>query len=125
MSQTYPHSSHHLICIRCPRGCRLSAVKLDDSTWQIGGNQCPLGEKYGKQEMTDPRRVVTAVIKTSDKNTPYIPVRTDQPYPKDRIPALLNRLYKMEIALPVTLGQVLLPDIENTGINVIASESAE
>ncbi|PWM77957.1 MAG: molybdopterin oxidoreductase, partial [Lentisphaerae bacterium] len=34
---------------------------------------------------------------------------------------LLNRLYQMEVKIPVKCGELLLADIENTGVNVIFS----
>lgn len=113
----------NLICISCPRGCHLAAEKDTNGEWQISGNMCPLGKKYAVQEMTDPRRVVTAVMKTDDPANPFVPVRSNQAYPKSEIPALLNRLYKMEVKTPVKLGDVVLSDVNGSGIDIIIAES--
>lgn len=113
----------NLICISCPRGCHLTAEKDVNGEWQISGNMCPLGKKYAVQEMTDPRRVVTAVMKTDDPANPFVPVRTNRAYPKADIPALLNQLYKMEVKTPVALGDVVLSNANGTGIDVVIAES--
>ena len=41
-----------LICIMCPKGCRLTV----DDDLNVSGNSCVRGVTYGKQEVTDPRR---------------------------------------------------------------------
>ena len=67
-----------LICIGCPRGCRLE-VEMEGETITVRGNSCPKGEEYAKQEMTNPRRVVTAVIHTTSRQIPWLPVKTSAP----------------------------------------------
>ncbi len=110
-----------LICITCPRSCRLH-VEKSGSDWQISGNMCPRGKAYAIQEMTDPRRTVTAVMRCDDPEQPQIPVRTDKPYPQTQIPALLNKLYSMTVKTPVAGGEVIYTD-PAANINIIASES--
>ena len=113
-----------LICIGCPRGCRLE-VEMEGETITVRGNSCPKGEEYAKQEMTNPRRVVTAVIHTTSRQIPWLPVKTSAPYPKAQIAPLLNRLYAMTITPPVRCGDVLLQDIDGSGIHVVATESCD
>ena len=115
-----------LICISCPRGCHLTAKYNDDpANADISGNLCPRGVNYAISELTDPRRIVTAVVPT---NTPYrcvLPVRSDKPFPKKSIPELLNTLYKMEITSKVSCGDIILENALGTGINIIAAENRE
>lgn len=111
-----------LICISCPIGCHLTAVRANDSEpWQISGNRCPRGELYARNELTDPRRVVTATVGCDSVLMPRLPVRTSEPLPKRHIDALLNRLYALNVKIPVKRGEVLLKNVENTGIDVIFS----
>ena len=111
-----------LICISCPIGCHLTAVRETDSEpWKISGNRCPRGERYAQNELTDPRRVVTATVRCNSVSMPRLPVRTTEPLPKRHIDALLNRLYALEVKIPVKRGEVLLANVENTGIDVIFS----
>ncbi|WP_294508629.1 DUF1667 domain-containing protein [uncultured Victivallis sp.] len=111
-----------LICISCPIGCHLTAVRENDSEpWEISGNRCPRGELYAKSELTDPRRVVTATVRSNSTIMPRLPVRTSGPLPKRHIDALLNQLYAMEVEIPVKRGEILLANVENTGIDVIFS----
>lgn len=112
----------NLICINCPRGCRLT-VETGGNTVTVSGEGCPRGKRYAETELTDPRRVVTATV-AAETGT-RIPVRTDRPLPKKLIPELLNRLYRMKLALPVRDGEVLVADVEHTGVAVICSRGRE
>ena len=111
-----------LICIGCPRGCRLE-IEMEGEAITVTGNSCPRGEAYAKQEMTNPRRVVTAVVHTTSSELPWLPVKTSAPFPKAAIAPLLNRLYKMTVKPPISCGNTVLENIDGTGINVIATES--
>ena len=114
-----------LICISCPTGCHLTAGKDENGAWQITGNRCPRGKEYGISELTDPRRVVTATVASDSELMPRIPVRTDKALPKKHIAALLNRLYTMQVKVPVKSGDVLIEDIENSKVCVIFSCDCE
>ena len=111
-----------LICIGCPRGCRLE-IEMEGEKITVRGNSCPKGEAYAKQEMTNPRRVVTAVIHSTSPKIPWIPVKTSAPYPKAQIAPLLNRLYTMTVSVPIHCGDILLENVDGSGIHVVATES--
>ena len=109
-----------LICINCPRGCHLDVETIDGEI-SVTGNNCPRGVAYATQEITAPMRVVTAVVATAFAEKPYLPVRTDRPFPKGRIPELLNALYKLKIEKRVKMENVIWENALETGVNVIAS----
>ena len=114
-----------ILCIVCPRGCRMTVERVEGTgkKWRVTGNRCPRGAAHAEQEMTDPRRTVTAVVRTDSPDLPYLPVRTDAPFPRAGIPALLNRLSTMTVRTPVHCGDTLLENIDNTGIRVIVTAS--
>ena len=112
-----------LICINCPRGCHLDVEVSEDGSLSVQGNNCPRGVTYATQELTAPRRVVTAVVATDSLAKPYLPVRTGQAFPKERIPELLNALYRRRVFSPVRMGDVVWANALDTGIDVVASAS--
>ena len=115
-----------LICISCPRGCRLTAeYSIEPTAGDISGNLCPRGASYAISELTDPRRIVTAVIPTGGEYRCVLPVRTDKPFPKARIAELLNLLYKTKINLPVSCGDIIIENVLGTGVNITASENRD
>ena len=117
-----------MICIVCPRGCHLQVSSSPD--YVVTGNACPRGVVYGREEMVDPKRVVTTscplvVDKTlSSLSMPHrIPVRTTSGIPKAMVQELVAELSKKEIALPVKEGQVIIEDWRGTTVSVIATRS--
>lgn len=111
-----------LICISCPRGCHITAA-ADGDSWLIEGNMCPRGKKYAADELTDPKRTITCVMKTDDPGMPYISVRTTAPCPKNDIPSILNRLYSLTVKTPVKNGDIIIEKIDNSEIGVIVTEN--
>ena len=56
---------------------------------------------------------------------PRIPVRTSRGLPRRHIDALLNRLYRLQVKVPVHCGEILLENVENTGVDVIFTSDCE
>jgi CxxC motif-containing protein len=108
-----------MICINCPRGCRLTVSSADNATFDVAGNFCPRGRTYGIQEATDPRRTVTAVVPAADPALCCAPVRSSAPVPVKMIPDLLNELYQMRLTEPALRGTSLISNWRGTGIDII------
>jgi CxxC motif-containing protein len=70
-----------MICIVCPRGCRL---KVDENTLKVSGNSCPKGEEYGKSEIISPVRTITGSVAIEGGIYSRLAVRTDNPFLKIR-----------------------------------------
>ena len=113
------------ICIGCPAGCHLRIVPQPDGSFEVSGNHCPRGKAYAIQEMTDPRRIVTASVPVNSEKTPCLPVKTDAPLPMALIPVLLRKIYAMRLELPVSAGTVIIRNFENTSVNVAVTRGAE
>jgi CxxC motif-containing protein len=114
-----------MICIACPIGCHLNARQDDEGTVTITGNRCKRGEEYGREELLAPKRVVTATVKVLSQKFRRLPVKTESAIPKELIDELLNRLYQLEIQPPVQIGEPVLENIHDTGINLVATRSID
>ena len=110
-----------ITCINCPVGCRMT-VQLSESgeVLSVSGNTCPRGDKYARQECTQPLRMITAVIPADGSGAP-LSVKTASPVPKSMISAVMEELSRVRVAAPVRTGDVILPDVLNTGVDVIAT----
>ena len=107
-----------LVCIICPRGCRLT---IDEETLSVSGNSCPKGEEYAKNELIAPTRTVTGSVAISGGIHRRLAVRTDRPIPKAKIFDVMNAIHAFSATSPVKRGEVLISDICGTGANLIAS----
>ena len=112
--------NYHKICISCPAGCHLDIVVDDAGQIDITGNTCPRGKTYGINEITNPRRVVTSVVKAQGANRIFVPVKSTAAIPMEKIEALLTTLNQMEVTLPIKIGDVIIENFDNLNINIIA-----
>ncbi len=108
-------------CINCPVGCRMTVTLTDAGGFvSVTGNTCPRGAVYAEQECTLPVRTVTAVLPAAGSEIP-LSVKTSRPVPKKLIPDVMRELSAVLVTLPVTAGQVILPDILGTGSDIVAT----
>ncbi len=110
-----------IICIVCPIGCHM---EIDDSNgFKVTGNQCPRGEKYAKEEIIQPKRVITSTIKIIGGIHKVVPVKTDGGIPKDLNFKCMEIINEIEVESPVKMGDVVVKNILGTGINLIITRN--
>jgi len=108
-----------MICINCPKGCEMD-VAVEGEKVTVSGNACPRGEAYAKAEVTNPTRMVTGLVRVAGMRKP-LPVKTRSAVPKAKINAVLFALHQATVQLPVKIGDVIIPDVAQTGVNVVAT----
>lgn len=113
-----------MICIRCPMGCEMD-VSMVDNRIKVTGNVCKLGRQYAEDELTRPSRIVTSTVRVKDGEHPLVPVWTNGPVPKNRIPEIMEVLRSVEIEAPVDVHQVVVKDILGLGVDVETSGTIE
>ena len=109
-----------MICINCPKGCELDVEKADDGTVSVTGNACPRGEAYAKSEIVNPTRMVTGLVRVAGMRKP-LPVKTKTAIPKGKIDAVLFALHQTTVQLPVKIGDVIIQNVAETGVDVVAT----
>ena len=109
-----------MICINCPKGCELDVEKADDGTVIVTGNACGRGEDYGRSELVNPTRMVTGLVRVAGMRKP-LPVKTKTAIPKGKIDAALFALHQTTVQLPIKIGDVIIPDVASTGVDVVAT----
>ena len=110
-----------LTCIGCPMGCLLSVEMEDGTVTRVDGNSCLRGDSYAKQECTAPERMLASLM-TTDGAMP-ISVRTERPVPKASVFRCLAEMRATHPKLPVHIGDVLIENVANTGVSVIATRN--
>ena len=109
-----------LTCIICPRGCTLTA-EIENGQVAVTGHTCLKGAEYAVSEILHPMRTVTATIRVSNRRDTMVSVKTAAPIPKDRMMDVMTVLRNTTVEAPISIGQILLPDIEGSAI--IATKS--
>jgi len=113
-----------ITCILCPVGCRLKVKAEGGEIQSIEGNTCKRGVTYAQQECIAPTRMITAVLKVKNRQTPLC-VKTERPIPKGGIFTCMKAIQEVDIAAPIRMGQVILANVNNTGVNIIATRALE
>lgn len=113
-----------IICIECPLGCEIE-VERHDGDLVASGNACPRGERYARQEATDPRRVLTTTVFIRGARHPMLPVKSAEPLPKDCLKECMYRLATVTVEAPVECSDTVCEDICGTGIDIVATRTME
>jgi CxxC motif-containing protein len=109
-----------LTCIVCPKGCDLE-IDMKNDEYIVTGNMCNRGKLYAINEMTNPMRSITTTIKTKFKTAPRLPVRTDKEIEVKTIFPIMQALDKVELDHLVHTGEVVVENVLDTGVNIIAT----
>lgn len=112
---------HSFVCINCPLSCSLELTEENGEVLEVTGNDCKVGARYAEEEFRDPRRVMTTTVAVRDGTLPLLPVRTDRAIPKRLVADAVMALAGMVVEAPISGGQIVYPDIVDTGVDVIAS----
>lgn len=106
----------NLTCIMCPIGCQLSVTKKKGEI-VVTGNSCVRGERYGKQEVVAPKRIVTTVAKTKNG---VVSVKTNNPVDKHRVDDVVKEISKLVIENPKH-GQIVIENVLGLGADVVVT----
>ena len=112
-----------MICISCPMGCRMTVEHEGKDLIAVAGNSCKRGEIYAKNEISDPRRVVTSIMRVRGRKCP-VSVRTNGAVPKSAIRDCLLAIQDKTAPADTAPGDVLIPNVAATGIDVVAMRYA-
>jgi CxxC motif-containing protein len=115
-------NNNEMICIVCPMGCHMNVSKNGDGI-NIEGNQCDRGRKYATDELTNPLRTVTSTVKITGSSISRLPVKTENPIPKDKMFELMRILKKVEVRSPIKTGDIILNNVLSTGVNIISTKT--
>jgi len=87
----------------------------------VAGNSCLRGDKFAHQELTCPMRVLTTTVAVSGGDEALLPVRTAEAIPLALHAQAMNFIRGLVVNAPIRMGDVVLENLLNTNINLIAS----
>lgn len=113
-----------LTCIGCPMGCVLTVQINQGKVQSVHGNSCPNGDCYARQEVCAPARILTTTVPLAgDDNHLMLSVKTRNPIPKNKIFACIQELKKVQVKAPVHVGDLVLKNVANTGVDVVSTQN--
>ena len=112
-----------LTCIGCPLGCPLTVTMEANEVVEVKGNTCPKGAIYAKKEVTNPTRIVTSTVRVTGGICPLVNVKTASDIPKDKIFSCVEALKSVVLTAPVQIGDIVLENVAETGVNIVAARN--
>lgn len=113
-----------LTCIVCPMGCRITVENVNGEC-RVSGNTCKRGAVYAVQETTCPMRTLTSLVSVKGGEDPLCPVKTANVIPKALIGEALKEVKSASVEAPVKIGDVIIRNIANTGVDLVAAANRE
>jgi CxxC motif-containing protein len=114
-----------MICVGCPMGCAITVAETGGEL-SVTGNQCKIGDAYGKNEVTNPTRNITTSVFVTGGDSPLVSVKTKSPVPKGMIMEIIKAVKQAQpIAAPVNIGDVIVRDVLGTGADIVATRSVK
>lgn len=114
-------------CTTCPSECLLTVEVERDADGVVAevrsatGNRCPRGDKFAHQELTCPMRVLTTTVAVSGGDEALLPVRTAEAIPLELHVQAMDLIRGLVVNAPIRMGDVVLENLLNTNIDLIAS----
>lgn len=112
-----------LICVNCPKGCRITVTLDNGKVTDIQGYTCEKGRNYAAQETIRPMRVLTSTVKIENGTARVLPVITEKEIPLDMVNQAMEKIRTIDVYAPIKVNDVIVPDFLHTGVDLIASRS--
>lgn len=113
-----------ITCITCPIGCEITVEGDGKTVASLKGAQCKRGETYAAAEYAHPERILTSLAKVDGAGVPLVAIRSAKPVPKDTLFQCMDVIRKIVLKAPVKAGDVVVPDICGTGVDMVATGEA-
>jgi CxxC motif-containing protein len=110
-----------LTCTVCPLGCSVKFRIEKGEITNIEGYSCIRGKEYAITEFKNPVRTLTTTVKVENGELQLVPVKSSKPIPKHLMLEAMKVLNRAKLHAPVHMGDLVAPDILNTGIDIVAT----
>lgn len=111
-----------IICTVCPRGCRVTVTGEDEKILSVEGYGCKRGLTYATAEFLNPVRILTTTVLADGE---LLPVRSKEPLPKAKLFDCMEVIRKTKISLPVKMYDVIISNICETGVDIVATKAVK
>lgn len=111
-------------CTTCPKECVVTVHFEKGILVSVEGEGCKRGKNFALKEISAPERTLTSTIVVGlGENTCLLPVKTAAPIPKKVMAQAMASIRATKLTRPCKMGDVVIPNICGTGVDVVACRS--
>lgn len=114
-----------IICTVCPRGCHINVEGEGEKITAMEGYGCKRGVTYATAEFSHPVRILTTTVMIDGMKGELLPVRSANPLPKEKLFDCMELIRKVKVALPVEMHDVIISNICETGVDIVATKAVK
>jgi CxxC motif-containing protein len=114
--------AERLTCVLCPIGCELEIERAGD-VLEVRGGRCEKGESFAAEEIFKPKRNLATSVPLRGTFSRMVSVRLTGPVPRGLIFPILAEIFKLRPDPPVRRGDILIKNVLETGVDVIATRT--
>jgi CxxC motif-containing protein len=114
-----------IICTVCPRGCHVTVEGEGEKILSVEGYSCKRGLEYASAEFAHPVRILTTTVKLAGNSSDLLPVRSNQPLPKEKLFECMDIIRQVSVKAPVARYAVIVPNICGTGVDIVATKEIQ
>lgn len=109
-----------ITCIGCPLGCKIKVETVGNEI-RTTGQGCQRGTSYARDEMTAPKRILTAVVAVEGQET-LLPVKTVEAIPKEKLFEAMVEIKRIRVKPPISVGEIVWENLAGTGVGLVAGK---
>ncbi len=108
-------------CLVCPLACDLQISINNENNYIVEGNKCNRGRDYALKELIEPSRVITSSVLLQNNPMSRLPVKSNGIIEEKLISQCMEIIKTFQVTAPVEKGQVIIPNILDTNVDIVAA----
>lgn len=120
VSENYIKQEGNMVCTVCPKSCMMQVTL---NPFSVTGNECVRGYEFAKQEIENPKRIVTTIVKAEGGMHPVVSVKTSGLIDKSDMSKVIKAAKKIKCTTPIKIGDIVETDIAGLGVDFIATNN--
>ena len=108
-------------CRCCPFGCQIEVTSEAGVIYQIEGNNCLKGDRYGEQESGNQYRILTFSIRVRNGKYANVQAITSKAFEVSLRNKVVSYLKEIEVEAPIYKGDILVSNLLGTDVCLLAN----
>ena len=110
-----------LVCIFCPKSCRLSVEYEGNQLISVDGAVCFKGKEFATSEIADPRRNFAGSVMIRNGRFRTLSVKSSHPIPLEKLVLLGKLSHDIVVEAPVEVGDKVASGLLDGEVDLIAT----